>query len=176
MALAARAPQRVKTLILVAPMNPWSRTSDQLIRFYQTPAGRLFARMVPYFPRGLQRRQFSAVYGDAARVPAGTFEGYAPSWRVPGTTAHAMEIVRGWRGDMELLESCVSRLNMPVLLIGGDRDPVVSPASVRTLARKIPQARLRVIPGAGHLCYEEFPEAFNAMVEEHLREFQEPHV
>ncbi len=171
--MAARAPQRVKSLSLVAPANPWSRTSDQLIRFYQTPLGRLFAHTLPYFPLSLQRWRFGTMYGDPSRVRPGSFEGYASSWRIPGTTAHAMEVVRNWQDDMQLLEHCIGQLAMPVLVICGDRDPVVSPASVRALAERIPHARFRVIPDGGHLPYEEFPEEFNAMVEGTLREFQE---
>ena len=176
MTMAARLPQRVKSLVLVAPVNPWSRLSDKLIAFYQTWLGALFATIVPWIPRNLQQREFGAVYGDCARMSRETIEGYAQSWRVPGTTRHILRILHGWQSDLELLERCIPELKMPVLVIGGDCDPVVSPRSLQVLAKEIPQAELKVIRGAGHLCQEECPEAFNAIVEEHLKEFQEERV
>ena len=52
----------------------------------------------------------------------------------------------------------LAALSQPVLLMFGDRDPVVRPQPVvPTLARCLPQVRLHVAKGAGHVVPEERP-------------------
>jgi pimeloyl-ACP methyl ester carboxylesterase len=43
------------------------------------------------------------------------------------------------------------RLPQPTLVLAGDDDPIVPVINSRILARRIPDARLRIIRGAGHL-------------------------
>ncbi len=53
----------------------------------------------------------------------------------------------------------LAAVTQPVLLMFGDRDPVVRPQSVvPTLARSMPGAALHVAQGAGHVVPEERPE------------------
>jgi pimeloyl-ACP methyl ester carboxylesterase len=58
--------------------------------------------------------------------------------------------------------------DMPVLLLWGDRDRAVLPASAAELQRRMPKAELLVLPGVGHMPYEEAPERFNKAVGEFL--------
>jgi 3-oxoadipate enol-lactonase len=60
-------------------------------------------------------------------------------------------------------------ITVPTLAVFGDQD-VITPAEPdgRILAEAIPDARLVVIPNAGHLSNLEQPEAFNATVREFL--------
>jgi pimeloyl-ACP methyl ester carboxylesterase len=61
------------------------------------------------------------------------------------------------------------RVTLPTLLIWGDRD-MRSPLSVaRQFEQAIPNAKLVVIPGAGHACNLEQPERFNKAVREFCR-------
>jgi pimeloyl-ACP methyl ester carboxylesterase len=56
-------------------------------------------------------------------------------------------------------------LRVPTLLIWGAQDEITP------LWDELPPgARLKVIPGAGHLCYIEQPDLFNAIVREFLSE------
>jgi pimeloyl-ACP methyl ester carboxylesterase len=59
--------------------------------------------------------------------------------------------------------------DIPTLLIWGNRDRVVTPASAEQLRREFRDCRLVVFEGAGHLPYEEVPEEFNRAVLEFLR-------
>jgi 3-oxoadipate enol-lactonase len=45
----------------------------------------------------------------------------------------------------------LGELEMPVLVVHGDADRLVPPAAAEELAGLIPQARLEMIPGAGHV-------------------------
>ncbi|HZJ07394.1 MAG TPA: alpha/beta fold hydrolase, partial [Nocardioidaceae bacterium] len=65
------------------------------------------------------------------------------------------------------LRPALPSIELPVLLLHGEDDQR-SPAHTvgADLAAQIPQAKLLVIPRAGHLCNAEQPEAFNAAIRE----------
>jgi pimeloyl-ACP methyl ester carboxylesterase len=52
-------------------------------------------------------------------------------------------------------------LSMPVLLVWGDRDPLVPLVYAKAMLRLIPNARLEVVPHASHVAMWENPEVFN---------------
>ena len=56
---------------------------------------------------------------------------------------------------------------MPTLVVVGERDALTPPADSEAMASAIPDARLVVVPGAGHLAPMERPKA----VAEALGEF-----
>ena len=59
----------------------------------------------------------------------------------------------------------LTRLRVPTLLIWGAEDEITPQWN------EVPSGvRLEVIPNAGHLCYAEQPEIFNAIVREFLSE------
>jgi 3-oxoadipate enol-lactonase len=60
----------------------------------------------------------------------------------------------------------------PALVLCGAEDKVTPPALSRELASLIPQARLEVIEGAGHIANLEKPDEFNRVVEEFIREVE----
>lgn len=58
--------------------------------------------------------------------------------------------------------------NTPVLLVWGDTDRIVPVSAAQAIQERLLQARLEVIPGAGHLPHQEQPEAFNAILQDFL--------
>jgi 4,5:9,10-diseco-3-hydroxy-5,9,17-trioxoandrosta-1(10),2-diene-4-oate hydrolase len=162
MMFAARHPDRVRSLILFAPANPFCDLGHQLIRFYQTRFGIWLARRIPVLPRMLKATALSRMYGDPSRVSAGSLEGYIEGLHVPGTMDHILQIVDRWFVDMGLLRSVLTGLiAKPTLLIWGDRDRAVGLTSARELQRTLPQSSLMVLPGVGHIPFEEMPEICN---------------
>ena len=162
MMLAARHPKRVRRLILFAPANPFCDLGKQLIRFYQTRLGSWFARLIPFVPRMLKATALSRMYGDPSRVAKDSLEGYTQGLHIPGTVDHVLQIVRRWSVDMRLLRSALPEVaGKPTLLIWGDRDRAVGLRSGRVLQRTLTQSSLIVIPGAGHIPFEELPDVCN---------------
>ena len=165
MMLAAMAEGRVRRLILVAPVNPWSRHGSVLAPLLggipgAGPLHPLLMRLGPLH-RFLLRRQ----YGDPRRISRGTLEGYRAAFQIPGTLTAVQRILRGWREDLRELERILPRIaHIPTLLVWGSRDGVVSPASARPLLESFTHAELAMIEGAGHVPYEELPEEFNRAV------------
>ena len=82
--------------------------------------------------------------------PAG-FPGCAPCGRA----------VLGQVGDLD-------RLEVPVLIVNGEYDSDTRIGAGAELARALPQARLAVIPGAGHLSNLDNPHAYNKVLGEFL--------
>lgn len=169
MMFAARHPGRVRRLILFAPANPFCDLGNQLIRFYQTRFGIWFARLIPFFPRMLKATALSRMYGDPSRVSRDALDGYTQGLHIPGTVDHVLQIVQRWFVDMGLLRSALAELEAkPTLLIWGDRDRAVGLSSARELQRTLPQSRLIVLPGVGHIPFEEMPDICNRAMRDWL--------
>ena len=62
----------------------------------------------------------------------------------------------------------LSRLDLPVLIINGEHDSDARIGAGADLARALPDARLAVIPAAGHLSNLDNPGAYNAVLGEFL--------
>jgi pimeloyl-ACP methyl ester carboxylesterase len=176
MMLAARHPGRVRSLILFAPANPYCDLGRYLIAFYQTVPGRWLARQIPWLPRTLKATALSRMYGDPARVPYDALDGYVDGLHVHGTIDHVLSIVRGWSSDMRKLAGALSDIaEKPTLLIWGDRDRAVGLTSAERLHRVLRRSRLMVLPGVGHIPFEEMPEACNGAMGEWLQTYRLPH-
>ena len=74
--LAALHPERVRSLMLHAPANPFSDVADPLIRFYRTALGRWFAGRLPTVPANVQALALGRMYGDASRIRSRSLERY----------------------------------------------------------------------------------------------------
>ena len=165
MMLAARHPHRVRSLILFAPANPFSRSGDRLVWFYKSLPGRLLALLVPFMPSWVHRIALGRMYGDPTRIRAGCLEGYVDGLKVRGTMEHLLLIVRRWHEEMNRLNNELGKLvDVPVLLVWGDRDRAVSLESGIELHNKLQRSSWSVIPGAGHVAFEEMPEVCNDLM------------
>jgi pimeloyl-ACP methyl ester carboxylesterase len=109
------------------------------------------------------------MYGDCRRVTSEALHGYTDGLATPGTIDHVLQIVRRWHVDMGQLRSMLPQLaTRSVLLLWGDRDRAVGLASAQHLQSVLPLSQLRVVPGAGHLAFEEMPEICNHAMREWL--------
>lgn len=169
MMLAARHPERIGKLILFAPANPFCESGSSHVRFFQTTVGRWLGRRAPVLPRLVQATAMRRMYGDPTRMAAGTLEQYTEDLHVPGTMDHILEILAGWFDDMGQLSTALGRLaTKPVLLVWGELDRAVSLPSAHRLQKMLRRSELLVIPGAGHLPFEEMPEMVNRVMQEWL--------
>jgi 3-oxoadipate enol-lactonase len=58
----------------------------------------------------------------------------------------------------------------PLLLLAGEKDAVLSPATARRAGELLPTARIEIVPGAPHSMYWETPTLFNDAVRRFLKE------
>jgi len=160
---------RLRRLVLVAPVNPYSAHGRQLAPFFGSRFGATLFRLMIAHTSFSYPYWHARMYGDRSRIPPGTLEGYMAPLAKPGLFEHALSIVRTWTEDLRELEVTLPRLaTIPTLLMWGSKDPAVYASSAEPLAKYFPNSELIVFPGIGHLPYEECPEEFNQALIEFL--------
>jgi pimeloyl-ACP methyl ester carboxylesterase len=167
--LAALHPRRVRRLILFAPANPYSRSSDVMVRTYSTRWGGLLASLLPYLPAPIQRFALGGMYGGADRVPDRCLQEIIDGLRSPATLRHVLCVIRCWCAEMVKLEAAIHRVKrIPTLLVWGDRDCTVSLSSAIHLSHRLRSSELLVVPGGGHSIFEDRAEESNRIMLEWL--------
>jgi pimeloyl-ACP methyl ester carboxylesterase len=66
--------------------------------------------------------------------------------------------------------SVLNEAPFPILLLAGEKDAVLSPATVRRAGELLANARVEVVPAAPHSMYWETPELFNDAVSRFVKE------
>lgn len=162
---------RVRRLILVAPVNPYSAHGKRLAPFAGSRFGSAVFRILIARTSFLYPYWHGRMYGDRNQIPPGTLEGYTAPLAIPGLFEHALSIVRTWTADLCELESLLPKIqNIPTLLMWGSKDPAVYASSMEPLARHFTNVQTVVFPGVGHLPYEECPDEFNRALIRFLRQ------
>jgi pimeloyl-ACP methyl ester carboxylesterase len=170
MMAASLAPERIRRLILVAPVNPWSDFGKPVAAFLSNPlVSPVFQRVAPLleFSHGFLLRR---LYGDRRRIRPGTLQGYSAPFAMPGAFRYGLSVLRTWREDLRDLESRLPQIaRIPTLIIWGSVDNAVDPASAPKLSQQFKNCRVQMLEGVGHLPYEEVPEEFNRTVSDFLK-------
>jgi poly(3-hydroxyalkanoate) depolymerase len=161
--LAHQAPRRVRRLVLAAtgPGLGGAPGSPRVLLALATPRR--------YYQPDYYRRIAGRIYGGQARRD--------PDALLHGSPARFVErpSVRGYLGQMYAIAGWTSlpwlhRLRQPTLVLAGDDDPIVPLLNGRILVRRIPDARLHVVDGGGHLFLLERPAEMAALVTGFLAE------
>jgi pimeloyl-ACP methyl ester carboxylesterase len=153
---------RLQRLVLVAPVNPWSPHGKRLAPFLGSPFGSMLFRNTIERWRSLDYLWLRRLFGDGARIPPDSLEGYRVPVLKNHAFRHASRIVRNWTADLAELEAALPKIrNYPTLLIWGTKDRAVHFPSAEPLRRNFRDVRLVAFKGVGHLPYEEAPEDFN---------------
>jgi len=156
---------RIRRLILVSPINPWSSNGQLLTRMLATRIGGEFVMRVLPNLHVVLTRYFKRLYGDPKRIVPGSIEGYEAGLTVPGSFEHLLCIVRSWHRDLALIEQSLPGISeVSTLLLWGARDKAVFPSSAHQLQARLRSSALVLMRGVGHLPYEEVPEEFNRAV------------
>ncbi len=156
---AAAEPRRVSALVLVASAQPATRI-PLTVGALRTPIlGEIEMELFiqPLMELGLRHR----LYAHAERVTEEVVEDYWRPVTVRGTRRAALAAIRSSsRGYEDLLK----RIRVPTLIVWGKEDRLLPPSEGLRLASEIPNARLVVLPDAGHLPQEEVPAEFSRAV------------
>ena len=157
-----RQDQRLKRLILVAPVNPWSRHGRRLAPFVGSPTGAAFFRHTVERWRALDYLWLRRLFADRSKIPADSLEGYRLPVRLDRGFEYGRRMVRSWTADLADLERSLPKIgHYPALLVWGTRDRAVCFRSAEPLRKIFSNARLVAFDGVGHLPYEESPDEFN---------------
>lgn len=182
--VAADRPDLVRTLTLVSPALPnlrRARGSDPRLPLLLLPglsavAGR---RLAAQSPEQRARAVLELCFGDPSAIPVQRLAEAATEVRRRNALSHTQDAfaasLRGLIGSYVLrgersMWARAARVTAPTLLVWGDRDRLVDVALAPRAARTIPDTRLLVLPGIGHVAQMERPEvvarAFLGLLEE----------
>lgn len=103
-----------------------------------------------------------------SRIDAEGIAAYEALMTSPRHCSGAMEMMASW--DLESLSRLLPRIAVPVLLVHSTSDRAIPLGSVEQAARAIPDCRLEVLPGLGHLAHEEAPETAARLIGSFARE------
>ncbi len=163
---ALRYPRQIKTLTLVAPApaeghsvinssrygNGFTSSSSTMHSAFRL--SKSFGTHRKVMERALSRMMepdlidgdFEALVDDAVRMSRNAAVGH-------------IETLNSWD-----VQDAIGQLNLPVLIIGGRNDRLISPEALQKAAEKFPNARLILWPGMGHTPQLEHPERFNKIL------------
>jgi pimeloyl-ACP methyl ester carboxylesterase len=161
---------RLRRLVLVCPVNPYSAHGRWLAPFFGTPFGAAIFRAAIVRRPSLYPYFHGRLFADRNKIPPGSLAGYSAPLVKPGLFEHALGIVQTWSSDLLELEALLPKLaDVPTLLMWGTKDPAVYFSSMEPLARHFRNVKTVVFPGVGHLPYEECAEEFNRALIQFLK-------
>jgi pimeloyl-ACP methyl ester carboxylesterase len=165
--LAARSSGTVRSLVLISPAHPFSLQADGLIRLYLSPPGRMLAHTLGWYPRWVQLAGFRRMAGPGSWTEPEQLEPYRENLRTRGTVGHLLRILGTWQQDMKGLAARLAEpLQVPTLMVWGDRDRAVPVETAATLQVHLANAELIVLARVGHRPAEEVPETCARLVVE----------
>ncbi len=165
--VAARYPERVAAIILVDTKleadTPEARAgrADLAAKVGRLGLGILADAMIPRLLAGSAEARAAADRGEIEAVLR------ASILAQPVATVQAALAALGSRPGMT---ETMRGLRAPALLVAGAEDAITPPACLEAAEAIIPNAKLLIVPAAGHMTPLEQPEVFNAAVLEFLRE------
>lgn len=159
--MALRHPERVRRLVIVAS-SPAFGSRDPAFR-----EAFLVARQKP-LDEGLGMAGVAAALVPSMLGPAADATAAPAAIAAMGSVDEA-----AYRTTLATLtgfdrRADLPRVTQPALLIAGEADQTAPPRGMARMAEAMPDARLLVIPGVGHLLPLEAPDAFNGALLEAL--------
>ena len=156
--VALEAPGRVKRLALLDPVGFGRVRLVGLAQLFPAATGAILPKVAGRWAFGLALR---GAYGSLGKPTARDVDEYFAPARDPAfvQTLWALLHEVDWR---LLTADELRRLTMPLLVIFGRQDRLVSPRDAERLTRQAPDGRVMFIEGAGHASPEEAPDQVNA--------------
>jgi len=156
--LAARHPDRIDALILVdAAGFPNEKPPAEMplaFKLLQYPIGRAVLRNIdnrPLIDEGLKTDVF-----DKSLITPAIVDRWAEFQRAPGHRAILIGINFG--AQTQATADVLGTIKVPTLVLHGESDVLIEPASARKFAAAIPGAKLITYPHVGHLPQIEIPQ------------------
>jgi pimeloyl-ACP methyl ester carboxylesterase len=160
---AAAHPDRVARLVLIAPDGFASPGFD-----YGKPPAVPFVLEAMRFalPKWALRPSIAAAYANPDALDAAVLERYHALLLAPGNRAAMLDRMR--QTVLVPPAPFLQSITAPVLLLWGEKDAMIPVANAQDYLALLPDARLVVLPGLGHVPQEEAPVVSLAPVLEFL--------
>jgi 4,5:9,10-diseco-3-hydroxy-5,9,17-trioxoandrosta-1(10),2-diene-4-oate hydrolase len=149
----------IRRLALVAPAHPFMPTEN----LNQVVASTSLGRMLVGACGGMvQGRAMSQLYADDSLITPETHAGYAVNFQDERSYDYAIAVAESWREDMQTLKASLPAIRaIPTLLLWGAEDETIPAGTGQHLCECFRNPEFELLPGVGHMPYEEAPEEFN---------------
>lgn len=162
--LAMLRPELLRGLVILSVPHPAAiarevkRSTRQKINL----AYQLFFQL-PVLPELAMRLFGRAMLRRAARFSEDEIDVYARHWRANATTMlHYYRAMRRLgRGELRKLQR---RIDVPALLLMGEREPVFLPSTLEGTGEWVPHVRIEVLRGMGHFLPHDGAETVNPLL------------
>lgn len=159
---AADHSQSVERMVLLAPAAYPAKLPSMLTYYVKNNEGEVIPAVVP---PSLYVGSFKQMYGDISRIRPGVMERYQELTQQLGNRKSNLELLRYLKEfgkDPQDYASkqppFVKQLKMPVLIMWGHKDRMLTDEQAQLWKRDVPQAQIIIYPDAGHTVMEEIPE------------------
>jgi pimeloyl-ACP methyl ester carboxylesterase len=122
-----------------------------------------------FFQLPLLPELFIRLFGKALMSRLGRFTSdevrtYADAWRKPGATTAMLNYYRAIRRHRAELRGLVRKIEVPTMLVWGERDPVFHKEMTEDFSEWVPNLRVERIAEAGHFVQTDAAEKVNALL------------
>jgi abhydrolase domain-containing protein 6 len=143
-AYAARYPEKVATLGLIAPHGVVEPRASELAKSVAAGDNWLVATSVPEFDRLLNN-----VFARRPYLPKSVFRLLAQ--HAIRNSAKSATIFAEMQTNEPPLEEQLARITAPALIIWGDQDRVLDVSSAEVFRQRIQRSEVLLLPGSGHM-------------------------
>ncbi len=142
-------------------------------KLFPTLARLLFVNpLAPHFFAGMARTSGETARflarSTGSKIDAEGIACYERLFRTPAHCAGAVTMMADW--DLPALKRDLPRLQTPLLLVHGEKDPAIPLANAQEAVALIGNTRLISLPGLGHLAHEERPDEVAAIIAQFVGE------
>jgi pimeloyl-ACP methyl ester carboxylesterase len=143
---------RKLALVDAVALAPWGSPFFQLVRDHSD----VFSHLPSTLHRALVREYVSSA--SSPGLDPATLDRLVEPWMGDsGQSAFYRQIAQADQGHTDEIQGRYGAIDIPVLVCWGADDAWIPVARGHELASRIPDAQLRLIPGAGHLVQEDAP-------------------
>jgi len=163
---ALHAPERVDRLILINPachvdQLPWSALKSQVAAL--APVYRVLVGPT------LLRIPLAAIAYRNLPIDRDYMAGFWAPFRVPGSMRTLVATARALPAAIASLDARLPEIQHETLVIWGEQDVLLPVQGAHRLVRRLPNARLVLVPEAGHCPHEESPARVNQLIADTVR-------
>ena len=160
---AAAFPDRVETLVLISP-DGFASPGEEYGKRQPVPS---MVRLMRYaLPKLLLKMNLDPAYGDPAKLTDDIVTRYHDL--LLGSGNRDAMIARMEQAELVDPEPLLRSIKVPTLLLWGQKDAMIPLANADDYLKDLPNCKLVVLPGLGHLPQEEAPEISLVPVKEFL--------
>jgi len=148
--LAAKMPTQVRSLTVImsssnAPRLPMPEISLLIKLSDGAPISNDATAAIERWVKYWKALRSPGYFTPTSKIRDKVIESFRRNYCPGGTVRHMQAVLA-----TPSLEPLIRRIRVPTIVIHGDRDPLLRPACGKAVARNIPGAKLKLMPGMAH--------------------------